>query len=148
MQQYKSTIDTYQIKKVASDIPKAKILSSKDAYEYIRQFYHDDIEIYESFYILLLNRVNNTIGYVKISQGGVTGTVVDIKIIMKYVIDSFAHGLILAHNHPSQSTNPSKQDIDLTKRIKQALSFVETTLLDHIILSKDNHYSFADNGEI
>lgn len=148
MQQYKSTIDTYQIKKVTSDIPKAKILSSKDAYEYIRQFYHDDIEIYESFYILLLNRVNNTIGYVKISQGGVTGTVVDIKIIMKYVIDSFAHGLILAHNHPSQSTNPSKQDIDLTKRIKQALSFVETTLLDHIILSKDNHYSFADNGEI
>ena len=74
--------------------------------------------IYESVFILLLNRHNNTIGYAKISQGGVTGTVIDVKIIAKYIIDSLASGLILAHNHPSGNTRASSEDINITNKVK------------------------------
>jgi len=98
---------------------KKKITSSQDTYNYIKQFYFDDIEIYESFFILLLNRSNQTIAYAKISQGGIAGTVVDIKLIAKYAIESLASGVIIAHNHPSNNVQPSKQDTEITIKIKK-----------------------------
>jgi DNA repair protein RadC len=125
---------------------KAKIQSSQDAYEYIKPFWSDDIEIYESFFILLLNRSNNTIGYAKISQGGITGTIVDKKIIAKYAIDTLASGIILAHNHPSGNEQPSDADQKITDDIKGVLNIIDVTLLDHIILTKDTFTSFADDG--
>ena len=148
MQTYKEHADTYTIKKTKSDFNKAKITSSKDAADYIRQFYGDDLEIYESFYLLLLNRSNNTEGWVKISQGGTAGTVTDVKIIAKYAIDSLCHGVIVAHNHPSGNLSPSAADIAMTRRIKNALELLEIKTLDHIILTEDSYYSFADNGNV
>ena len=133
------------IKKTKTDFPKVKTTTSKDAEQFIRQFYSDDVGIYESFFILLLNRANNTVGFAKISQGGTAGTVVDVKIIAKYIADTLAHGIILAHNHPSGNTTPSSADKQMTERIKQVAKIFETNVLDHIILTEESYYSFADN---
>jgi DNA repair protein RadC len=143
---YKSKLDRYELRKVAEDFPRAKITGSKDSETYIRQFYFDDLEVYESFFILLLNRSNNTIGYAKISQGGVSGTVVDVKIIAKYAVESLAAAVILAHNHPSGNLTPSDADIQITAKTKNALQTLDIQCLDHIILTAENYFSFADNG--
>jgi DNA repair protein RadC len=142
----KGTIKEYQLKALKTDFPKKKIIDSRGSAEFIREFYGDDIEIYESVFILMLNRANNTVGYAKISQGGTAGTVVDIKIIAKYALDSLAHGIILAHNHPSGELSPSTQDKEITNKIKQALKLFDCTVLDHVILTKESYYSFADEG--
>ena len=144
------TIKNYNltVKESESEFKKVKITSSKDAYQVIKQFYHEDVEIYESFFILLLNRANETIGFAKISQGGITGTVVDTKIIAKYCIDTLASSVILAHNHPSGNLLPSDADDRITLKIKKALEYIDTKVLDHLILTKNDYYSFADNGII
>ena len=129
-----------------NDIEITKLKSSKDASNYIKKFFFDDVEIYESFFILMLDREHKTIAYAKISQGGTVGTVVDTKIICKYVIDTLAPAVIICHNHPSGNINPSEADISITKKIKEALKFIDSTLVDHIIITKNNHYSFVDNG--
>ncbi len=142
MKQYKITSV-----KEGEKFPQAQITSSADAYNVIRQFWHDDIEIYESFFILLLNRANKTIGWAKISQGGITGTVVDVKILAKYVIDSLASGVILAHNHPSGNLKPSDSDIELTKKVREALKNLDTYLMDHLILTPEGKYtSLTEEG--
>ena len=133
-------------KKTPSNFEKVKIISSNDAFKVIKQFYFDDIDIFESFFILCLNRNNQTIAYAKISQGGVTGTVVDIKLIAKYAIDCLASGVILAHNHPSGNLKPSNEDLAITKRIKEGLKILDISVLDHIILTSDGYLSFGDEG--
>jgi DNA repair protein RadC len=140
------TTTLYELRKNQTDFPKMKIKDANDSAEFIKQFYQGDIEIYESFFLLLLNNNNQTIGYAKISQGGVTSTVVDVKIIAKYVVDSLATGIILAHNHPSGNLNPSSADINITAKIKEAMKLFDVTVLDHIILTADSFYSFANNS--
>lgn len=127
---------------------KVKISSAKDAADYARQFYFDDLEIYESFFIILLNGANNTEAYVKISQGGTAGTVVDVKMIVKYAVDVLANGVILVHNHPSGNTQPSNADEQITQKVKEILRFLNITLFDHIIITTGDYYSFAENGLI
>jgi DNA repair protein RadC len=140
------TTTLYELRKNQTDFPKMKIKDANDSSEFIKQFYQGDIEIYESFFLLLLNNNNQTIGYAKISQGGVTSTVVDVKIIAKYVVDSLATGIILAHNHPSGNLNPSSADISITSKVKEAMKLFDVAVLDHIILTADSFYSFANNG--
>jgi DNA repair protein RadC len=140
------TTTLYELRKNQTDFPKMKIKDANDSAEFIKQFYQGDIEIYESFFLLLLNNANQTIGYAKISQGGVTSTIVDVKIIAKYVVDSLATGIILAHNHPSGNLNPSSADINITAKIKEAMKLFDVTVLDHIILTADSFYSFNING--
>lgn len=142
------TMKLFELKKNKSDFEKVKITSSKDAYNVIRKFYYDDISIYESFFILMLDRANNTIAYAKISQGGIVGTVVDLKIIAKYCIDSLCSSVILAHNHPSGNLKPSIQDKEITKKIKDGLNLLEVTTFDHLILTEESYYSFSDNSEL
>ena len=147
-----ATIRQFKITKVneAEEIEQIKITSSEIAYNFMRQFWYDDIEVYESFFVLLLNRNNVTIGWAKISQGGVTGTVADPKMILKYALDSLACGVILAHNHPSGNLEASREDKNLTFKIKEGLKLIDCNLFDHIILTpnKGSYYSFADNGEL
>jgi DNA repair protein RadC len=138
----------FDLKATDSEFTKVKITSSESAEKFIRQFYGDDLEIFESFFILLLNRANETIGYAKISQGGIVGTVVDKKILLKYVVESLASGIILAHNHPSGNTNPSQADLNITKDLQQLCRLVDSEVLDHVILTADSFYSFADNGKL
>lgn len=139
-------VKLYELKKLQSDFPAVSIQSSQDAANFIRQFYTDDIEIFESFFILLMNRARKTIGYAKISQGGITGTVVDLRLVAKYAVESLATQVILAHNHPSGNLKPSEQDIDMTRKAKQGLALLDITVDDHIILTKDGHLSLLEEG--
>jgi len=146
---YTSTINRVTLKKESSNFMKVKISSSKDASDVIHQFYtDDDIELFESFFILLLNRANTTIGYAKISQGGVAGTVVDPKIVAKYALDGLASGIILAHNHPSGELRASEADKTTTHKLTKGLKFLEIEVIDHLILSKDGYLSMKDEGII
>ena len=145
---YKSTISEYSLKYTKSEIQKTKVTTSESASNVIRQFYFDDINIYESFFILLLNRANNTTGFAKISQGGTAGTVVDIKIIAKYAVESLSSAVIICHNHPSGNKQPSDADLNITRKIKDALLLLDIKLIDHIIITENDYYSFADNGNL
>lgn len=142
------TIKKFELKISQTDLQQVKISNSENAADFIRQFYSDDIEIYESFFILLMNRANKVIGYAKISQGGITGTIVDKKILLKYVVDSLASGVIIAHNHPSGNSTPSDSDIRITREIRELCELVDSKLLDHVILTTETFYSFADNGNL
>ena len=124
------------------------ITSSFLAAEYCRNFYFEDLEIYESFFLLMLNPSNVVIGWAKIAQGGVSTTVVDPKIIAKFAIDSLCTNVILCHNHPSGNTKPSEADKSLTRRIKDGLLLFDIKTLDHIILTKNSYFSFSDEGLI
>jgi len=146
MQTYKKVLPLITLKKTKSDFPCAKIVTSADANEFIRNFYSDDIGIFESFFILLLNRNNTTIGYAKISQGGIVGTIIDATIIAKYCVEALAKSVILAHNHPSGGLVPSQADKDITRKITDTLKIFDCTVLDHIILTEDAFFSFADEA--
>lgn len=144
-----SEIDIIYKKKVkSSQLP--KITSSNDANELLRSIWSDKIELCEEFVLLLLNKSNKCLGWVKISQGGTSGTVVDFKLILGTAIKAVANGIIVCHNHPSGNINPSTQDINCTKRLKECCKLFDIELLDHIILSGDteNFYSFIDNGNL
>lgn len=129
-----------------SRLERVKITASKHAEEYCRLLFDEDLTIYESVHILLLDRSNCVDSFVKISQGGVSGTVVDVRLIAKYALDTLASGVIMVHNHPSGNAEPSPQDTSMTKKTKKALGLLDIALLDHIILTEDNYYSFADKG--
>ena len=101
---------------------------------------------YESFYIILLNSSNRLIKTVCVSEGGISGTVVDPKKIFKTALDNFTTGLILSHNHPSGNLNPSESDKKLTKKIIEAGQLLDIHVIDHIIISSDGYYSFSDDG--
>lgn len=141
-------VPLFELKKIATDFPKSKIVTSADGYNFIRNFYLDDISIFESFFILLLNRANQTIGFAKISQGGIVGTVVDVRLVAHYAVQALATGVILAHNHPSGQLKPSDADIILTKKVIAGLEVLDIAVLDHLILTEENYYSFADMGQL
>ena len=128
----------FELKQIQTKFPRKQIKTGYDANKFIRQFYCNDIEIYESFFILLLNTAHHTIGYAKISQGGVAGTVVDAKLIAKYAVEAIASSVILAHNHPSGNLTASKHDKEITVKITKGLELLDIKVLDHIILSPYN----------
>lgn len=138
----------FSLQKIQSNFPSVKIETSKQSEEFIRQFYQNDIGIFESFFLLTLNNSGMTTGYFKISQGGITGTVVDIRIVAKYAIENLATSVILAHNHPSGNLNPSSADKRITKEIQNALELFQIKVLDHIILTENSYYSFADDNNL
>lgn len=146
MKPIQNTLPRFEIKSVQSDFPSVRISNTSTAADFIRQFYGDDIFIFESAFILLLNNSNNTIGFAKISQGGITGTVVDARLVAHYAVNSLATSVILAHNHPSGNLNPSETDKQLTNKIKEGLKLLDISLLDHIILTGASYTSFADSG--
>jgi DNA repair protein RadC len=139
------TLPQIVLTKKPSKFEKIKISSSQNSADYIRQFYTGDIELFESFFLVLLNNNLETTGYVKISQGGITGTVVDVRIVCKYAIESLATSVIVSHNHPSGTLKPSEADKFITKKLKEALKFFDINLLDHLIITAESHFSFADN---
>ena len=98
--------------------------------------------------MIYLNKGNRIIDKERISSGGVAGTVVDVKIILKNALQKLASGIILAHNHPSGNLQPSDADISVTKKLKEAAKLMEMHILDHIIVGEADYYSFADNGII
>ena len=126
-----------------------KINNSRDAYEvFISNWDDSKIEFVEQFKVMLTNRANKVLGIFELSTGGVSGTVADPKLILAAAIKANACGILLAHNHPSGTTQPSQADIALTKKIKEGGKLLDVQLLDHIIVTPEGHFSFADEGLI
>jgi len=131
-------------RKISEIIEKKKIGSSKDVFEVFGSLLGD--LPYEEFWVLFLNRSNSILEKLKISQGGISGTVIDVRLIMKNAIEKLASGIILCHNHPSGNLNPSQSDIDITKKLVEAGKIMEINVLDHVIVTDKAYYSFADEG--
>lgn len=100
----------------------------------------------EEFWVINLNRANKMLSKRKISSGGVSSTVVDVKVILKYAVDELASSLVVFHNHPSGNAKPSVADKNITNKLKEALSYCDITLLDHLIVCEQEYYSFSDEG--
>ncbi len=131
-------------RKVADIINRQKITQSKDVYEIFKPQLAD--LPYEEFWVILLNRSNKIMAKEKISQGGISGTVTDVRLILKKAIDKLASALILCHNHPSGNLQPSEADRKITKKLHEAGKLMEISVLDHVIVSDQSYYSFADEG--
>ncbi len=125
---------------------KKSLTSSKDMYAVIEPFI-SDLQ-HEEFWILYLNRSNRLIEKERMSIGGINGTVVDVRLIMKSAIEKLANAIVMCHNHPSGSVEPSQADIALTKKLKEAANIMEISLLDHLIVGEKSYYSFADMGKM
>jgi DNA repair protein RadC len=136
----------YKTKVKVSERPQIKI--SSDAYAVLKQSWDDNkIEFVEQFKVMLLNRANKVLGIYEVSTGGISGTVADIRLIFAAAIKSNATSIVLAHNHPSSNTKPSEADILPTRRIKEAGKLLEIKVIDHITVTVENYFSFADEGE-
>jgi DNA repair protein RadC len=103
---------------------------------------------YEEFWIILLNKANKVIKKVKVSEGGISGTVVDPKKLFKLALDNHCSSIILGHNHPSGNIQPSEADQKITKKIKECGILLDMAVLDHVIVAGDRFYSFADEGTL
>lgn len=127
-----------------------QIRSTTDSYRFLMEhiFDMDTLECYEQFYVLYLNRRNYIKNIMHISTGNQYGTVVDVQRLVKGAIDCLAAGVIIAHNHPSGSVDPSPQDIKMSKNIELGLKYFDITLVDSMIVATTSYYSFADNEHI
>jgi DNA repair protein RadC len=135
----------YKTKIKASEQPVIK--SVHDCYKLLKELWNENkIEMQEEFKVLLLNRSNKVMGIYEASAGGLTGTVADPRLILAAAIKSLAVSIILSHNHPSGNLQPSKADEELTKKIKMAAAYHDINVTDHIIISSEGYYSFADEG--
>jgi len=126
-----------------------KTSSSKDAYKIALDNWDKNIiELQEEVKVILLNRANGLVGIYSLSRGGISASVVDIKLILSVALKAVASSIILVHNHPSGNLKPSQADLNLTSKLKKATEIVEINLLDHLIISKDGYYSLADEGKL
>ena len=125
-------------------LQRQKVSSSKEIAQYLRSILKD--HSHEVFAVLFLNQANKIKNFKIMSRGGITGTVADPRIILKQALDEGATSLVLSHNHPSGNLRPSQADMELTHKIKTAASFFDIKVMDHIIVSDEGHYSFADEG--
>jgi DNA repair protein RadC len=123
-----------------------KVCGSRDVYEVLQRIWSPKIDHIEEFIVLCLNRANRVLGWARVSQGGLSGTVADPKVIFQVALKSNSCSIIIAHNHPSGNLNPSEADIQLTRKLKDAGVLLDLPVLDHLIISSEGYYSFADEG--
>lgn len=123
---------------------KKKINGSKDAADFFLPLLGD--LGHEEFWILLLDRGNKIIDHFMVSQGGISGTVIDVRLILKKALDKLASGIILSHNHPSGTLQASDADMKITRKIKDAAQLMDISVLDHIIIGQNHYLSLADEG--
>ena len=147
-------LDEFAIKKTKNTftingLENKKIKESSDIVRVLRSLWEKDtINAYEQSYVLYLNKSNNVIGYYHHSSGGIDGTIMDVQMISGMALKSLAKGVIIAHNHPSESTLPSDADKRITNQIKDALKVFNILLLDSIIITDESYFSFCDEGLI
>jgi DNA repair protein RadC len=136
---------SYKLKQKASDLP--QITTSTEVYSIlIANWDKGLLEFLEQFKIILLNRANKVLGIAEISLGGVSGTLADPKVIFSTALKACASSVILAHNHPSGNLKPSSADIELTNKLKAGGLLLDIAIFDHIIVTSEGYYSFADEG--
>jgi DNA repair protein RadC len=142
-----NTIREIKLSYSKNGVENIKITGSESAYKLLLDNWDmDTIELQEEFKVLLLNRANHVLGIYHLSKGGVSGTIVDVKLLLAAAIKANASSIIIAHNHPSGNLKPSESDNRLTKKIKEGAKLLDINLLDHIIVTKDSYYSFTDNS--
>ena len=128
---------------------RSKIYSSEDAYKVLLPTYKEGTICYKEYFkVLFLNQANQVLGYTLISEGGITETSVDVRIILQAALLTNSVALVLAHNHPSGNMKPSRQDMEITKQVKEAARLMRITVTDHLILTDEGYYSFADEGQL
>lgn len=127
-------------------VARKKIVSSRDAYEQFAPLLAD--LNHEETWALLTDRSNQVLSTIQVSRGGISGTVVDIRLVLREALTRYATGVFLGHNHPSGNPTPSPQDTSITKKLKEAADWMDIVLLDHIIVCGDAYFSFADEGLI
>lgn len=126
-----------------------QIASSKDGYDVLRQIFDaDTIDWLEESIVLCLNRANKVVGFYKLSAGGMNGVIMDTKVVFTVALNCGASSIVVAHNHPSGKLYPSEADIRITQNLKNAGEIMDIPLLDHIIVTDEGYYSFADAGEL
>ena len=149
MKEYKSLLPEITLKYKKGETKKYQITTSRDTNDILKVLFNTDtVELCEECLCIFLNRNNNTIGWWRVSQGGMTGTVVDVRLILVTALNCGATAIILAHNHPSGNIKPSDSDIKITRKVKEGCKALDITLLDHIIYTTEGYYSFADEGLI
>ncbi len=134
---------SYKPRQKASELP--KVTTAFDAFIYLQTIF-PSIDYREYFYILCMNRNNKILGYFQISVGGISSTVIDVRLIMQVALKSNSSINILAHNHPSHNLTPSLQDKDITNKIREAGRLLDIPVLDHLIITSENYFSFANEG--
>ena len=133
-------------KRSSDSLNKASFLGSNNVSNYFAAFLSE--KKHEEFHVVLLNKANKVIKHLVVSKGGVDGTVVDVKSILKEAVSVLASSVILCHNHPSGNINPSIQDKQITNKIIKAASYFDISVLDHVIIADNSYFSFADEGLI
>ncbi len=141
-----SALELGRRRKSAEIIESAKIRSSNDVYTIFNPLLAD--LSHEEFWLLYLNRSNKILSRHKLSQGGISGTITDVRLIIKKAIELLASSIIICHNHPSGNLEPSEADNRITQKIKESAGYFDISLLDHIIVTDKGYYSYADNGII
>lgn len=135
-------------KKLNNKFDSAQIKSSKDLYQYFLKVFPSDIGVVESFYVLFLNNQLKVVGWARIGKGGINQTAVDIRVVLKYALELTSNHIAVAHNHPSGNLTPSPQDLDLTRKLNEACKIMNITLIDHLIITPEEYYSFGDVGRL
>jgi len=135
----------YKSKVKASQRP--QITSSYSAYQIaLKAWDSNKIELLEQFKVLMLSNNNKVLGVLEVSSGGITGTIVDLRIIFSALLKANAVGFLIVHNHPSGKLVPSDADRQITRKIKEASKTLDINFLDHLIITAESYYSFADEG--
>ena len=131
-------------------LPSTKIDRSQTGAEIARSIWPPDLDVRERFFVIAVNNANCPLSYYELSSGGIAATIVEISFLLAFAALSGSKKIIVAHNHPSGTLNPSNEDIKITKKIDAALQHIDIKILDHIILvpNEGEYYSFADNGLI
>ncbi|AZA57480.1 MULTISPECIES: RadC family protein [Chryseobacterium] len=132
-------------RKVSQEVPDKPVISSSSvAYDIFRN-HLSDLRT-EEFWAIFLNRSNKVIHFAQLTQGGINQSIVDIRVLFKTALDHFSTGIIIAHNHPSGSLQPSREDVEITRNIKIAGETMNIQLLDHLIITQNSYFSFSDDG--
>ncbi|WP_179009619.1 JAB domain-containing protein [Winogradskyella forsetii] len=140
-----NTIKEIRVSYSSGNKDKIKITNSKDTYNlFLSCWSKKIIELQEEFKVLLLNRNHQVLGIYPLSKGGVSGTVVDAKLVFSVALKCNASSIIIAHNHPSGNLKPSDADLSLTKKLKKAGAYLDIELIDHLIITNNGYYSFID----
>ena len=149
MKTYKTNMPEITLKYKTGNYKKTKISTSLDAFQVLLQLYDDDtVDYKETAYVLFLNKANNTIGWIKISEGGTSSTIIDQKIIFATALKCNASGIILSHNHPSGQLRTSDEDRKMTSNLATIWYIMGIEVLDHVIVCRSGYYSMNEEGEM
>ena len=147
LKEMKNSVAEIEVSYKPEKIVEFSISDSRKSFELMLQSWEQNrIQMQEEVKLILLNRSNKVLGVYSLAMGGITGCVVDVRIILAVALKTLATGIILVHNHPSGNLKPSREDIKITEQLKSSCDLIGITLLDHLIITKDDYFSFADDG--